>query len=101
MKTRNGFVSNSSTSSFVVLGIKHQCDFDDLERLEKKIEEVGLDVLTDDGDFVYIGKTIADFSDEDGLEAGSIEIDTTELATKLKQLNLDEKIKIYYGTRAS
>ena len=36
MKTRSGFVSNSSSSSFIIVGVK----FDDEEQLISKIEEL-------------------------------------------------------------
>ena len=63
MKTRNGFVSNSSTSSFVIYGIKVE-GFYDLEEMGIKLDPdeqwEGLEQLCDDNNLEFIP------DDEDG-----------------------------------
>jgi hypothetical protein len=65
MKTRNGFVSNSSSSSFIILGI--QLDQETVEKMggcdffEEKFRYVHTE-----GGSVIIGDNIGRWSDEDG-----------------------------------
>ena len=55
MKLRNGFVSNSSSSSFLIYGTS--VDRDKVEELEAKAEELGMTVEYGhpDGYYGYIG----------------------------------------------
>jgi len=74
MKRRLGFVSNSSTSSFVLLGIKKNAK----EFTEEEYEDLwGVSgVIVDDGD-VYMGEVLATGPD----------YDFTESVTSLEELN--------------
>lgn len=116
MKTRSGFVSNSSSSSFIVIG----CQFDDelkaeLEKMyplkgdeeeydwrERVQSEIGLSILYVEPGYV-IGKVLADF-DGDGKYLERQEHSLNDLgaimedvARKLKRLD----IKLHMGTRPS
>ena len=110
MKIRNGFVSNSSSSSFIMYGISTNSienDNDDLnyyEFLKSLCSEIGnkITFLADD-DTYYIGYGVS----WDDYENGSTDIDNIvnethkqsilKAAEKLKLIN--PKIKLFYGTR--
>ncbi len=110
MITRAGFISNSSSSSFVLFGFKFK---------NKELEEVlglseedeywevldekqgqGWEVLSDDGT-TYIGKIFAD--DDDYLPCG--EATLGELAVVAREVQdrygIQREPKLYYGTRSS
>lgn len=105
MKIRNGFVSNSSTSSFVIIGVKCRttCKEEEYEELVEKCEENNdnLNIIFDD-DGSYFGEKIIDISSEDCLEFGEQELpDKKELCEKIKKYlpnTKEEDIKIIYGT---
>lgn len=65
MKVRNGFVSNSSSSSFAIFGI--ELNEDELERLADEndyardvVEEAGLEFYSYDGDGAAVGISVYD-----------------------------------------
>jgi hypothetical protein len=94
MKIRNGFVSNSSSSSFIILGVPSN----------ESSEIVGIDSLYVEGETDYInGYLIADYDVNEG-DIG--EVNFEKLQEKIKfvseKLGVDEKeIKLIYGVRPS
>ena len=80
MKTRNGFVSNSSTTSFCIYGV---CiDLDDIREEVRK----NFNIKSDDGDVDYdedydeyqYDNVIEDMAEKDGLECHSPYHDSTK-----------------------
>lgn len=64
MKVRNGFVSNSSSSSFILYGVKIKTPKSESKHnaLTDMIDESDLSYEIDDG-YIYIGKHLADIDD--------------------------------------
>ena len=67
MKIRSGFVSNSSTASFVIFGIKgkytnNETSYEDLQEL---LDEAGLEILEQEFGETFLGKMISFISSED------------------------------------
>jgi len=115
MKIRTGFVSNSSSSSFVVLGIK--MDKETSEKLKKIYppntkddglwwgrlsEEIGLEVIYNEP-HCLIGESLTSCRD-DYMEDG--EYDIKEIEKKAKKIEkalkgIDVPVKLFMGTRPS
>ena len=99
MKIRNGFVSNSSSSSFIMIGVDSKLlktPYEDEETQSLYVELNGIDEL--------IGFIIDDWSDEDYFESGNLTVqEINQKADELsRKLNVDfSDIKLYYGTRPS
>jgi len=107
MKKRKGFVSNSSSSSFVLCGITVENLTEDKNTLYNICEDNDLRLLSgsDDGvDGTVVGKILAsgeDCFDEEVIPLKSLD----EIMTKVNVLVLEKKIKlignpsIFTGTR--
>jgi hypothetical protein len=91
MKTRTCFVSNSSSSSFIIVGAKVA---------EDTIE--GLDTLwTDDNGTIIAGKIL---SDDECIDDGEMSFEQLTATFDLvsSKLGVDKsQVKLYYGTRPS
>lgn len=69
MKIRNGFVSNSSTTSFCIYGISSDSIDEDVDDMEEKIEEAGLEIHSGEEGTKYIGRSWRNIKDnETGLD---------------------------------
>lgn len=103
MKIRNGFVSNSSTSSFIVIGC---CTEDitslkglDYEQIEEKIEALNkehgtqIQLCSDEGDY-YIG-THFYISDEEGFGPLFSFEDVLEDVEQIKKVFKDDNVEIF------
>lgn len=102
MKIRNGFVSNSSSTSFVFLGIKVDSDDPRLEQYAE-LHKLGIAVIDNDG-YGYIGIKIANGEDEWLDESENTLAKLAELAHFIAfRLSLPNTfdIKLYTGMRAS
>lgn len=84
MKFRNSFVSNSSSSSFVYLGITIPCDKIEEPDFEK-LGELGLDHDCPEGyDYWIIGEKLARWSEGEGEILDSPFKDIVGLATEVQ-----------------
>lgn len=100
MKIRNGFVSNSSTASFVVFGIKgtqkKNMSYEEIDAFYEDMEEFSknnkLDYINDEDD-IYIGKTVSYLTD-DGINRSSKKLNLNDLKSVQDKLeDLEEEIK--------
>uniref|UniRef100_A0A6H2A5R3 Uncharacterized protein n=1 Tax=viral metagenome TaxID=1070528 RepID=A0A6H2A5R3_9ZZZZ len=126
MKTRAGFVSNSSTASFLIMGVQLNLSiselaekirdglFPDMQMDEDKggwniidrfTEETPLSVVGLDGDPI-IGKLLI-YSHDDDYSVKELELTMTDLSKQaeetkevLDKLGITDEVKIYSGTES-
>lgn len=117
LKTRSGLVSNSSTSSFILIGYPKP-DLDDdifLRALGLCPEEMDdcekdeyfwethdeCDCMADHGNGkIYIGRQLAYWGEEDSLQTLSIDISRVVMEVKDigEKLGIKEEPKLFFGT---
>lgn len=99
MKIRNGFVSNSSTSSFVVVGFKISP-----EEYRKKINGAGAtyeDAVYLDSSGYLVGEVISNGEELDDSEISILDLyDIVDNVSRKYGVN-ESQIKLYTGTRES
>jgi len=115
MKFRNGFVSNSSSSSFVVFGVKLDSDVKSIEDYfgnaiaedPGSFNQDGMGILEVD-DCIYFGRILAEGEDSlDESETSAQELTALEEAilnnlekVLMKDMkSIKPKVKLYTGTR--
>lgn len=101
MKCRFGFVSNSSSSSFVAVGFKLLYDVSQDER--DMFEEAGLDVLNGYEDGVKDGESVVCemiASGDEYMESNEISFSSFERVKKMMEEKYKgREMKIFTGTR--
>lgn len=95
MKISAGFISNSSSSSFILVGV--ELTGEEYEKNEGYIEENNLDVVYGDGE-ILVGSKVASAIEEDGNDSWDLSL-VEALKEKLSKIS-DSSIKIYYGNEA-
>ena len=100
MKIRSGFVSNSSSCSFIVLGFVSNEDYDDIDDIYLRYEQKGYDVVSLETDLI-IGRKLC-LSHDWGLEDKKWSVE--ELQDMSKEISEDcgvnlSDINVHMGTR--
>ena len=95
MKTRSGFVSNSSSSSFILVGWDNHHDLE-----WEEADELGMDYYGEEG---LLGVTLPEAPDYDYISVDLEKLGSAiQKAKELKEkLRYTEEPKLFYGIRAS
>lgn len=110
MKKRFSYVSNSSTSSFIMSGTKintKNFNDDEMDNLYENFTVLNQEDFDLENDEVIVGKSLLSWDDGDGITEYSaeeflekLEAIKIKLLDSLKDSNLKkEEIKIYVGTK--
>jgi hypothetical protein len=101
MKMRIGFVSNSSSSSFCVVGIPWQGAVpfsEDDDNDHDKLNELSLEIYADDEGDAYIGSSIENMRNEQTL--GEFKAFVASNIGKYTNANVsDSRVDVYVGSR--
>ena len=99
MKIRNGFVSNSSSSSFIMIGVDSKLT--DKQTPMESVSGIKSLFISEYGDVEEVtGYILVDdeyFEESDNISIQQINQKAEELVTKLN-VNFSD-VKLYYGTR--
>ena len=100
MKIRNGFVSNSSSSSFVIIGTKVNSTYEDIEKITED-KELVFKSSDEDGEFI-IGVGVS-YIDHDDMSEDEIDLPTKKEVIDILATAgiITEDIKIYFGVQQS
>lgn len=104
MKRRIGFVSNSSSASYCILGF----DVSELEYDEVYNTAIGLTLLNGDLDGleegqIVVGETLLWVSNDGDVadtKSYSVPLDTSKIEAMRKHFGINTPIKLYFGTAA-
>jgi hypothetical protein len=103
MKIRSGFVSNSSTSSFVILGVKMKKTGDEMEELTRKHKDLYAEFDDNNNEFI-VGYKVARWSDDSvPAEVNKPILELSERAEKaLAPLGIKaDQIRLFVGSHYS
>ncbi len=114
MKIRSGFVSNSSTSSFVIIGFDATSLFSDSEDVWEDAEnlldekEINADIQmvviadssNDEEEHTIIGKLLFDWDSYESVESEGFDFSVVakEVEAIREKLGVDAPVKLYAGT---
>jgi hypothetical protein len=101
MKLRQGFVSNSSSSSFIMVGVLVELTEDQIEELEATELDVEYetDVPGNTNDMVLVGNMIASSIEEEYGGVIDIQSEMIKATMLLNRYGVDGVIQLFYGNR--